>query len=129
MKRVRWLGSLVLVLCTASLSAQPRDITIEGMKSEKRLALVIGNGAYANSPLKNPVNDARAMAQTLRALGFDVMAYENVGEKAMRRAILSFGDRLQGGGVAGGSATHTWRAGAVGSLLGRRRLHLLDRPR
>src|SRR6266568_7302341 len=67
--------------------------------NESRVALVIGNGAYANSPLRNPVNDARAMARTLKGLGFDVIARENVAEKEMRRAIFEFGDKLKGGGV------------------------------
>ena len=33
---------------------------------ERRVALVIGNAAYDSAPLRNPVNDARAMAATLR---------------------------------------------------------------
>jgi len=94
-----WLGSLLVGLVAVSASAQSRDIAVEGMRAEKRIALVIGNSGYASSPLKNPVNDARAMARTLRSLGFEVIARENVGEKEMRRAILDFGDRLQGGGV------------------------------
>lgn len=43
-------------------------------KPEKRVALVIGNGAYANAtPLGNPPNDARAMAAMLRGLDFEVV--------------------------------------------------------
>src|SRR5947207_340538 len=99
MRQRQWLWGLVVVLIAASASAQSRDVTVEAMRSEKRVALVIGNGAYASSPLKNPVNDARAMAHALKSLGFDVIARENVGEKDMRRAILDFGDKLQGGGV------------------------------
>jgi len=38
---------------------------------QSRAALVIGNGAYATAPLKNPVNDAADMAAKLRGLGFD----------------------------------------------------------
>ena len=94
-----WPGGLLLILLATSVSAQLRDITVEAMKSERRLALVIGNGAYASTPLKNPVNDARAMAQALRGLGFDVIAHENASYKDMRRAVIEFGDRLQGGGV------------------------------
>ncbi len=36
---------------------------------EPRVALVIGNSAYRETPLANPVNDARLMAETLRGLG------------------------------------------------------------
>jgi len=67
--------------------------------SEARLALVIGNSAYSSSPLRNPGNDARAIAGALRGLGFEVMEYLDVSEKAMRRAIFEFGSRLKAGGV------------------------------
>ena len=33
-----------------------------------RVALVIGNANYQEAPLRNPVNDARAMTEKLRAL-------------------------------------------------------------
>jgi len=40
-------------------------------QADKRVALVIGNSAYKNvTPLDNPKNDARLMADTLRGLGF-----------------------------------------------------------
>jgi hypothetical protein len=82
------------------LQAAPPAVVIESMRTEKRVALVIGNGAYQHtSPLRNPVNDARAMAATLRALGFEVLARENAGQKDMKRAVDDFGDRLRGGGV------------------------------
>ena len=44
---------------------------------ETRVALVIGNSNYKNSPLKNPVNDARDMAVKLRGLGFTVIERNN----------------------------------------------------
>lgn len=40
--------------------------------TEQRIALVIGNGNYSSSPLKNPVNDATDMAIMLKRLGFVV---------------------------------------------------------
>ena len=45
---------------------------------ESRVALVIGNSDYKEGKLANPVNDARAMAARLRALGFDVALRENL---------------------------------------------------
>jgi hypothetical protein len=66
---------------------------------ERRIALVIGNGAYPSAPLKNPINDARAMAAALRTLGFEVMARENASQKDMNRAVSEFDQRLAGGGV------------------------------
>lgn len=41
-------------------------------QAAERIALVIGNGAYRSAPLKNPVGDARAMADSLKRLGYDV---------------------------------------------------------
>jgi formylglycine-generating enzyme required for sulfatase activity len=97
----RWWSwvSVVVLLFAAPASPQSRDITIEQMRRETRLALVIGNSAYANSPLKNPINDARAMAQTLRGLGFEVIVRENADYREMRRAVIEFGVKLQAGGV------------------------------
>ena len=43
----------------------------------RRTALVIGNADYASAPLRNPVNDARLVAQTLREIGFEVGLLEN----------------------------------------------------
>jgi len=77
-----------------------RDITVEAMRGERRVALVIGNdGAYPSSPLKNPANDARDMARTLRALGFDVMAHENLNQRDMKLVVTEFGRRLRGSDV------------------------------
>src|SRR5690349_9768656 len=42
-------------------------------QQEKRIALVVGDGAYAKSPLATAANDAGLVAQTLQAAGFDVV--------------------------------------------------------
>jgi formylglycine-generating enzyme required for sulfatase activity len=69
------------------------------VKSEQRAALVIGNGAYESSPLRNPPNDAQAMAGVLRQLGFDVTEMENLDQKAIKKEIQAFGQKLLKGGV------------------------------
>jgi tetratricopeptide (TPR) repeat protein len=57
----------------------------------RRIALVIGNGAYANAPqLTNPVNDARAIAQNLRGMGFEVSDGLNLDRAAMTKLIGDF---------------------------------------
>lgn len=61
---------------------------------QKRLALVIGNGSYLLSPLKNPVNDAKLMAEELRKLGFEVMSYTNLSQNDMKSKIREFGNKL-----------------------------------
>lgn len=67
---------------------------------EKRVALVFGNAAYPHSPLRNPVNDARAMAATLRETGFQVIARENATKQQMERAVGEFSRALTPGSVA-----------------------------
>ena len=64
------------------------------------MALVIGNSAYKNSPLANPVNDAKDMAATLRRLGFDVIEKTNASQKDMNLAIVHFGEKLRADTVA-----------------------------
>ena len=67
--------------------------------SGSRIALVIGNADYGNGALKNPVNDARAVADKLEKLGFKVLLRENLKREAMHQSISEFGDALEQGGV------------------------------
>ncbi len=68
--------------------------------SEKRVALVIGNGAYPRAPLSNPVNDAIDLSAALRRLGFEVMERRNRNSEEMKRDLIEFQDRLGPGAVA-----------------------------
>lgn len=69
--------------------------------AQARTALVIGNGAYSKSPLKNPKNDAIAVAEELQRSGFDVIMYTDVGKKAAKLAIREFGQLLKERGGVG----------------------------
>jgi uncharacterized caspase-like protein len=60
---------------------------------ERKLALVIGNGSYRNGPLKNPVADAKAVTDSLRALGFDVLLRTDAGLADMLEAMRQFSVR------------------------------------
>lgn len=62
--------------------------------AERKVALVIGNAAYAGNELANPVNDATAVGARLKELGFEVILARDVNQQAMRRAIADFADRL-----------------------------------
>jgi|GEM_PF-416126 hypothetical protein len=62
--------------------------------NQKRYALLIGNSDYLTSPLKNPANDAKAIATELKKLGFDVMMYTNLSQNDMKIHIREFGDKL-----------------------------------
>jgi hypothetical protein len=61
---------------------------------EKRYALVIGNSNYPTAPLKNPANDARAISQKLKSLGFEVAEHTNLSRNDMIREIRAFGNKL-----------------------------------
>ncbi|HEX4947266.1 MAG TPA: SUMF1/EgtB/PvdO family nonheme iron enzyme [Blastocatellia bacterium] len=63
--------------------------------SERRIALIIGNSAYALGPLANPVNDARDLAATLRQAQFEVLYGENQNRRQMRDLIRQFGEKLR----------------------------------
>jgi uncharacterized caspase-like protein len=63
-------------------------------ESGKRVALVMGNDAYKISPLKNAVNDARAMDAALRASNFRTILVENATKADMETKIGEFLDML-----------------------------------
>jgi uncharacterized caspase-like protein len=66
----------------------------------KRVALVIGNGAYQfTAPLSNPANDAADMAAALKRLGFEVIEGRNLDESGLRRTIKRFAEALTGADV------------------------------
>src|SRR5271168_466098 len=71
--------------------------------ADKRVALIVGNSDYLNVPrLANPANDARLMADTLRALGFAIVAGAaqlNLDESKFRQLVRDFGAQLQGADV------------------------------
>jgi uncharacterized caspase-like protein len=95
--RVRFLISLISTVLVAAVGfTTPAP-------AEKRVALVIGNSAYKNvTPLDNPRNDARLMADTLRTLGFTVVggsAQFDLDKTQFDNAVQSFSDLIQGADV------------------------------
>ncbi len=65
--------------------------------ADKRVALVIGNGAYENAPrLDNATFDARAVADAFRKLGFTVVDGYNLDVANMRAKISEFSADLPG---------------------------------
>lgn len=90
--RILVYAAVVAYVVSATASALGQD-------TERRVALVIGNSSYAETPLKNPVNDARAMAQTLRTRGFQVILRENATRNQMNDAVAEFGEKLTEGSV------------------------------
>lgn len=94
MNTLRW-----LILAFAALAG-----TLPGVApanaAERRVALVVGNSAYRASPLRNPGNDARAIAAKLKKLGFEVIARENLQTRQIAPTLREFRSRLQPGSVA-----------------------------
>ncbi len=62
-----------------------------------RLALVIGNKDYAVGPLKNPLNDAEAMASALGGLGFKVTLVRNLRRDDIGRTVEAFANTIRPG--------------------------------
>src|SRR6185312_11012806 len=67
----------------------------DAAEAESRLALVIGQSAYrAVTPLPNPVNDAKAIAQLLTESGFEVTSTADLSQKDMNREIGDFAAKI-----------------------------------
>ena len=67
---------------------------------DDRVALVIGNDNYPGEPLKNAVNDARAMQAALQDLGFKVVFKPNADIQTMRAAAVEFAKQMDGASAA-----------------------------
>ena len=65
------LGVLFLAAATAWAADPKRNLAVApgtpAAPTETRVALVIGNSNYKSAPLRNPVNDAQAIAESSRA--------------------------------------------------------------
>ena len=109
-RHVLWRAALLalaaLVLTPTEVPAQgqpgrPQAARPGGERAAGRLALVIGNAAYKEGALANPVNDAKAMAAALRDAGFTVMLHTDLDQRRMTQAVRDFGDALRKGGGVG----------------------------
>ena len=89
------------LLVTLILSVTPIVPSFAADRGD-RFALVIGNAKYpdAEAPLKEPINDARDVADELKRDGFNVEVGENLTGDAMRRAFDRLYGRIKPGSVA-----------------------------
>ncbi|MES2944438.1 MAG: caspase family protein, partial [Pseudomonadota bacterium] len=78
-----------VILLVGMLCALPSDAA--------RLALVIGNRDYTVGELKNPVNDAVAMARELGRLGFTVTSVINLKRDDIGRTVEGFASHIRPG--------------------------------
>ena len=65
-----------------------------GLLTASRRALVIGNSSYAVGPLKNPANDASAIAEELRGQGFEVTLGLDLKRDEMAQLVGAYGQSL-----------------------------------
>ena len=76
-------------------------LSASAANAERRVAFVVGNGAYKNvAQLPNPPVDAKAMASVLRNVGFEVVEGTNLTRDKMTEKLLDFGKKAQGADVA-----------------------------
>ncbi len=69
--------------------------------AQKRVALVIGNGAYENAPgLNNPKNDAADVAAALSDVGFGVLLQTDLSQSVMLDTLRSFRRSADGAEIA-----------------------------
>ncbi|WP_213742430.1 caspase family protein [Bradyrhizobium sp. dw_411] len=91
--RIRLTLLVALILSAASIAPS---------SAADRFALVIGNAKYpdADAPLKEPINDARDIADELKRDGFTVDIGENLNGEGMRRAFERLYGHVKPGAVA-----------------------------
>src|SRR5271169_1541287 len=94
---MRYLAIFLSLICMVFAA----DAAQDSAKADKRVAFVVGNGAYKNvAALPNPPIDAKAMAKVLRNVGFDVVEGTNLPRDKMTDRLLEFGKKAQGADVA-----------------------------
>ncbi len=103
---------LLPLLIVAAGTAQP----VRAQQQEKRIALVVGNGAYAKSPLATTANDAGLIAQTLQAAGFDVVGARDLDADTLRKSLRDFIQKAQASGP--GTVAMVYLAGYGVQLAG-----------
>jgi hypothetical protein len=90
----------LIAIAAVTLFGQGDTRTIKPVNAARKVALVIGNSAYHNGPLKNSANDARDVGARLSELGFDAEVVLNGGRKQMAEGIDRFLNKLRTGDVA-----------------------------
>jgi len=90
---MRYLTLLASLMCMA--------LSVSAAKADRRVAFVVGNGSYKNvAQLPNPPIDAKAMAATLRNVGFEVIEGSNLSRDQMTEKLLDFGRKAQGADIS-----------------------------
>src|SRR3981189_3402909 len=89
----------IFSLCLVLLSGFPGILSsASAQQQEKRIALVVGNGAYAESPVATAANDAGLIAQTLQAAGVDVIGARDLDGDTLRKSFRDFINKAEASG-------------------------------
>jgi uncharacterized caspase-like protein len=76
-------------------------LTLTAASAERRVALVLGNSQYQHAaPLANPVRDARAMAERLKKLDFEVVSGFDLTKPQTQATIAQFAKQVRGADIA-----------------------------
>ncbi len=82
-------------------AAAAARIAVPAPAEGRRVALVVGNSAYAHTtPLANPANDARDMAAALREVGFQVIDGFDLDKRGLDLKVRDFARALAGADTA-----------------------------
>ena len=94
--RRRWLKQAGALASSSALPLWIPGATYaqSALNALPRVGLVIGNTGYPETPLKNPGNDAKAIAGVLQQLGFQVSLKLDAGKNDMLDAIRGFTGEL-----------------------------------
>jgi hypothetical protein len=88
------LGLLLWALGLATCLPEPA-------RAEQRVALLVGNNGYENVPrLDRAINDAHALGEALKKLGFKVFVAEDQSRRSMSEALLTLGRTIESGDTA-----------------------------
>ena len=89
----------ILSACLVAISGLAGHLSsAAAQQPEKRIALVVGNAAYAKSPLATAANDAGLIAQTLQAAGFDVIGARDLDGDTLRKSFRDFINKAEASG-------------------------------
>lgn len=91
-----------LLLAISAIHGMALVFAFAETSPKPHVALVIGNAKYeaAIGPLRNAVNDAKAVTKTLRGLGFSVTEKHNVSRDDLMEAVAGFRAKIKGAEVA-----------------------------
>ena len=104
----RWVDSMLrhiavaacaLGIALAGLPAAAQEPTQAAAQApSQRIALIIGNAAYARGPLQTSLNDAGLVAEALRSIGFDIVDGADLGQSDMVRSVRDFVGKVEAAG-------------------------------